>query len=57
MVCGLIFGLFGCGILVFCHMLNMVPCRRDVYVNVKLHSESLKSPQEKSETFFDLLLK
>jgi hypothetical protein len=31
---------------VFCHVLNMVLCRRDVGVDVKIHSETLKIPQE-----------
>jgi hypothetical protein len=69
LVCCLFFCLFGCGIVDFLHIDNMVLCRQDVDVNVKVHSEPLKShkkhhlktitkvKRKKSTNHIDLLMK
>jgi hypothetical protein len=48
LVCSLIICLFECGIPDFCHMLYMVQCSWVVDVNVHVHRESIKIPQEKN---------
>jgi membrane-bound lytic murein transglycosylase MltF len=69
LVCCLFFCLFECGIVDFLHIDNMVLCRREVDVNVKVHSEPLKShkkqylktitkvKRKKSTNHIDLLMK
>jgi hypothetical protein len=46
LVCSLAIRLFGCGIADFRHVLYMVPCSLVVDVDVNVHSDLKKSPQE-----------